>query len=67
MNNEDDIIVVAELSNTQRISMKRKEKSVVVQKDFRRSGIDNWTTTKGIEVPGDHIPKLIQQLEASIS
>ena len=64
MSNYEDVIIVAELSNTQRISMKRKVRSVIVQKDFRKNGSDDWTTTKGIEVPETHIPELILQLEA---
>ena len=64
MSNYEDVIIVAELSNTQRISMKRKVRSVIVQKDFRKNGSDDWTTTKGIEVPETHIPELIRQLEA---
>lgn len=55
-------VVVRELSNTQRISLKPTEDSVIIQKEFRKNTEDAWTTSKGIEVPRVLIPHLCSQL-----
>jgi hypothetical protein len=59
--------IVAELSNTQRISLKSGEKSIIIQKDYRKNSEEDWTTSKGIEVPHKFVPKLIEQLKELLS
>lgn len=54
--------VVADLSDTQRITLKKNNQSVVIQKEWRKSGDNNWMVGKGIEVPDACIPRLIESL-----
>lgn len=54
--------VVADLSDTQRITLKKSEQSVTIQKEWRKSGGNDWMVGKGIEVPNSCIPGLIESL-----
>lgn len=65
MMSDKDTTIVADLSNTQRVSLKRGNSSVTIQKDFRKGQEEEWTTSKGIEVPNKFIPELIKQLTES--
>lgn len=55
-------VIVSELSNTQRISLKPTEDSIVIQKEFRKNSDDAWVTGKGIEIPRGVISHLCEQL-----
>ena len=62
MNNEADKVVVNEISNTQRISLKPNEKGIVIQKEHRKNSDSDWITSKGIEISRSSIPVLIEKL-----
>lgn len=55
-------VILSELSNTQRISLKPTDDSVIIQKEFRKNSEDDWSVSKGIEVSRDLIPLLIDKL-----
>lgn len=57
--------VIADLSRTQRITLKRNAQSVTIQKEWRKSNGNSWMVGKGIEVPNVCIPDLIESLDNS--
>ena len=64
MNSGTDKVVVNEISNTQRISLKPNEKGVVIQKEHRKNTDSDWIISKGIEISRSNIPVLIEKLVA---
>ena len=54
--------IVANLSDTQRVSLKKGDSSITILKEFRRNSNDGWITAKGIEIPKDYINTLTQYL-----
>lgn len=55
-------MILSELSNTQRISLKPTDGSVIIQKEFRKNSEDDWSVSKGIEISRDLIPLLVDKL-----
>jgi hypothetical protein len=54
--------VIADLSRTQRITLKRKSGSVTLQKEWRKQDENTWMVGKGIEIPDSSVPRLIESL-----
>lgn len=54
--------VIADLSKTQRITLKKNPQSITLQKEWRKQDCDNWVVGKGIELPDFCIPVLIESL-----
>lgn len=63
MSNVNAKKVVADLSETQRITLRKNSDSVTLQKEWRKHGSNDWAIGKGIEVPNSHIPDLIESLQ----
>lgn len=58
----NNVTILRELSSTQRLSLKTSQKSVVIQKEYRKDSSADWIISKGIEIPNTVIPTLVQQL-----
>lgn len=56
-------VEVAVLSNTQRVTLKKNKTSTTIQKEWRKSDNQAWMVGKGIELPNEYIPALIESLE----
>lgn len=54
--------VIADLSKTQRITLKKNPQSITLQKEWRKQDCNNWMVGKGIELPDSCIPGLIESL-----
>ncbi len=55
-------VILSELSNTQRISLKPTVDSIIVQKEFRKNSEDDWSISKGIEISRNLVPLLVEKL-----
>lgn len=55
-------VILGDLSNTQRISLKPSDSGIIIQKEHRKDSSSEWIISKGISVPRLMIPQLIQQL-----
>lgn len=54
--------IVSELSNTQRLAVKKYDDAVTILKEYRKDGDHDWVTSKGISVPREIVPKLIEAI-----
>lgn len=54
--------IVSELSNTQRLAVKKYDDAVTILKEYRKDGDYDWVTSKGISVPREIVPKLIEAI-----
>ena len=57
-------VILVELSNTQRISLKHKEDSITILKEYRKDSSAEWITSKGIEIPKLAVGSLIEKLNS---
>lgn len=55
--------IVSELSNTQRLTVKKYDSAITILKEYRKDGTHDWITSKGISVPREIVPKLIEVIK----
>lgn len=54
--------IVSELSNTQRLAVKKYDDAVTILKEYRKDRDHDWVTSKGISIPREIVPKLIEAI-----
>ena len=57
-------LVLLKISDTQRLTVIKKDKSLVIQKEWRKTQSESWHVNKGIELPSNCMNKLRKMLDS---
>lgn len=57
-------LILLTISDTQRLTVLKKEDSLVIQKEWRKTQDESWHVNKGIELPSGCMNKLRKMLDS---